>query len=113
MENKPEGGTVVFVLGLLGLLMCQVLGIVAWVMGNTYMSKCREMDVAPEGIAVAGRLLGIISTSIFAISLVIGIMMGSCVLLYKTDALNYQNQKGMEDLINSDLLNSDDEVNGR
>ena len=67
MANKPEGGTVVFVLGLLGLLLCQILGIFAWVMGNTYMGKCREMGVAPEGIAVAGRILGIISTLLFPI----------------------------------------------
>ena len=76
MANKPEGGTAVFVLGLLGLLLCQILGIFAWVMGNTYMGKCREMGVAPEGIAVAGRILGIISTVLIAIGILIVFSIG-------------------------------------
>ena len=74
MANKPEGGTVVFVLGLLGLLMCQVLGIVAWVLGNSYMDKCRAMNVEPEGIAVAGRILGIISTVLFGLGIILTIL---------------------------------------
>ncbi len=80
MANKPEGGTAVFVLGLLGLLLCPILGIVAWVMGNTYMGKCRAMSVAPEGIAVAGRILGIISTVLIAIFT--GILLVSLSLLF-------------------------------
>ena len=106
MENKPEGGTVVFVLGLLGLLMCQVLGIVAWIMGNTYMAKCREMNVAPEGIAVAGRILGIISTCFLAISLFIITMLFSMKFIYPV--IQNATQPGMEDLINSV-----EEANGR
>ncbi|MDG2408903.1 MAG: hypothetical protein P8M53_07850 [Pirellulales bacterium] len=70
MAVKPEGGSTIFVLGLLGLLLCQVLGIIAWVQGNTYMQKCRNMGVEPEGIAVAGRILGIISSIFFIIGLV-------------------------------------------
>ena len=37
MAEKPEGGVAIFVLGLLGMLLCQVLGIIAWVQGNTYL----------------------------------------------------------------------------
>jgi len=62
MEQKPEGATTVFVLGLIGLLVCQILGIVAWILGNNYLKKCRQMNVQPEGMAVAGRILGIIAT---------------------------------------------------
>jgi len=47
-----------------------VLGIIAWVQGNTYMQKCRNMGVEPEGLAVAGRILGMISSILFIISLV-------------------------------------------
>ena len=71
MEPKPEGAVTVFVLGLLGLLLCQILGIAAWVMGNTYMAKCREMSVEPEGLAVAGRILGIIATCLMILGIVI------------------------------------------
>ena len=74
MEPKPEGAVTVFVLGLLGLLLCQILGIAAWIMGNTYMAKCREMSVEPEGLAVAGRILGIIATCLLILSIVIGIL---------------------------------------
>ena len=76
MAVKPEGGSTIFVLGLLGLLLCQVLGIIAWVQGNTYMynackmQKCRNVGVEPEGIAVAGRILGMISSILFILSLV-------------------------------------------
>ena len=70
MAEKPEGGVAIFVLGLLGLLLCQVLGIIAWVQGNTYMQKCRNLGVEPEGIAVAGRILGMISSILFIIGLV-------------------------------------------
>ena len=69
MDQKPEGASTIFILGLLGLLLCQILGIIAWVQGNTYMQKCRNMGVEPEGIAVAGRILGIISSIFFIISL--------------------------------------------
>ena len=62
MDQKPEGATTVFVLGLIGLLVCQILGLVAWILGNNYLKKCRQMNVQPEGMAVAGRILGIIAT---------------------------------------------------
>lgn len=62
MDQKPEGATTVFVLGLIGLLCCQILGIVAWILGNNYLKRCRQMNVQPEGLAVAGRILGIMAT---------------------------------------------------
>ena len=34
-------------------------------MGNGYMAQCRRMRVKPDGLAVAGRILGIISTILF------------------------------------------------
>lgn len=76
MDQKPEGGSTIFVLGLLGLLLCQILGIIAWVQGNTYMAKCRNMGVEPDGLAVAGRILGIISTILLIISVSAGIFLG-------------------------------------
>ena len=66
MENeKPEGAITIFVLGILGLIACQLLGIIAWVQGNTYLAQCRAAEVEPEGLAVAGRVLGIIATILF------------------------------------------------
>ncbi len=74
MDQKPEGASTIFILGLLGLLLCQILGIIAWVQGNTYMQKCRNMGVEPEGIAVAGRILGMISSILMIISFVLFIL---------------------------------------
>jgi hypothetical protein len=72
MEQKPEGGTTIFVLGLLGLLLCGLLGIPAWIMGNSYMEKCRAMGVQPDGLAVAGRIMGMIVTGLMILGLVVG-----------------------------------------
>ena len=72
MEQKPEGAVTVFVLGLLGLVVCGPLGIAAWIMGNSYVEKCRAMSVEPEGLGVAGRILGIIVTCLMILGVVIG-----------------------------------------
>ena len=71
MDQKPKNATTIFVLGLLGILLCQILGIIAWVQGNTYLATCRRLRVQPEGTAVAGRILGIISTILLIISVVV------------------------------------------
>lgn len=71
MEQKPEGGVTVFVMGLLGLLLCPILAPVAWIMGNSYMAKCQAMSVEPEGLAVAGRILGMIGTGLVILWVVV------------------------------------------
>jgi len=76
MDQKPEGATTIFVLGLLGLLLCQILGIIAWVQGNTYLESCRRLGVQPDGMAVAGRILGIIATIILILSVTVGVLVG-------------------------------------
>lgn len=60
----------IFVLGLLGLLVCAILGIFAWIQGNDYMKRCQAMGVEPEGLAVAGRILGMIATILLIVGLV-------------------------------------------
>jgi hypothetical protein len=68
---KPHRGTLILVFGILGLVTCQVFGIVAWVMGN---NDLREMDAGlmdPEGRAntSAGRICGIIATVLMVVIL--------------------------------------------
>ena len=60
--QKPEGAANVFVLGLLGLLVCGILGIFAWTMGNDYVKRCQAMGVEPDGLGVAGRIMGMIAS---------------------------------------------------
>jgi hypothetical protein len=70
----PEASqaTTVLVLGIIGLVFCQILGPFAWVMGNKELEAIDAGRRAPEnrGTANAGRILGIISTVLLAISIV-------------------------------------------
>jgi hypothetical protein len=62
------------VLGILGLVLCQVLSPFAWVIGGRAV---REIDasrgtVGGRGSANAGRILGIVGTVLLAGALVVG-----------------------------------------
>lgn len=76
--SYPEASqaTTVLVLGILGLVICQVLGPFAWVMGNRELEAIDAGRRAPEnrGTANAGRILGIVSTVLLGIGLIIGIL---------------------------------------
>lgn len=68
--QKPEGATNVFVLGLLGLLLCAPIGIFGWTQGNDYIKRCQALGVEPEGLGVAGRIMGMIATCLMILGLV-------------------------------------------
>lgn len=63
--------TTILVLGILSIVVCGVLGPIAWVMGNNAM---REMNANPgveyrnRGNVSAGRVCGIIGTVMLALS---------------------------------------------
>ena len=61
---EDSQSTTVLVLGILSLVLCQVLGPFAWVMGNKEIAAIDAGRRPPEnrGTAQAGRILGIIST---------------------------------------------------
>lgn len=64
-------GTPVLIMGILGLVLFQLLGPVAWVMGNRAL---REIDAAParysnRGSVVAGRICGIIATVLLILAI--------------------------------------------
>lgn len=69
--SPPEGATTILVLGLLGFFCIPVLGIVASFLGHSYMKKCREQGVSPEGTAVAGYILGRIMTFFIVLGLMV------------------------------------------
>ena len=62
----------ILVLGILGLVCCGPLGIVAWVMGNNEIQAidAGRRDPANRGTANAGRIVGIVATVFLAISVV-------------------------------------------
>jgi hypothetical protein len=67
--QEDSQATTILVLGILGLVLCQVLGPFAWVMGNKELAGIDAGRRAPEnrGTAQAGRILGIISTVLMII----------------------------------------------
>ena len=65
--------TTVLVLGILGLVLCQVLSPVAWVMGNRVV---REIDASQgrqggRSSANAGRVCGIVGTILLGVAVVV------------------------------------------
>jgi uncharacterized membrane protein YjgN (DUF898 family) len=69
--NHPQA-TTVLVLGILGLVVCGILGPFAWVMGNRVVA---EIDASGGRVggrteANVGRILGIVATALLAVSLV-------------------------------------------
>jgi hypothetical protein len=73
---KPHRATTILVLGILSLVLCAPLGIVAWIMGN---ADLREMDAGmmdPSGRSTtnAGRICGIIGTVLLGIGIVVFVL---------------------------------------
>ena len=71
--QEDSQATTVLVLGILGLVLCQILGPFAWVMGNKEIAAIDAGQRAPEnrGTAQAGRILGIIATALMAIGVAV------------------------------------------
>jgi hypothetical protein len=61
---RPHNGTMILVLGILSLVVCGLLGPVAWIMGNSDLAAMRSgsMDRSGEGITQAGRICGMIAS---------------------------------------------------
>ena len=72
MYPEASQSTTILVLGILGLVLCQVLGPIAWVMGNKELEAIDSGRRPPEnrGTANAGRILGIIGTIFLAIGVI-------------------------------------------
>lgn len=65
----------VLVLGIVGLVMCQILGPVAWIMGNAELEGIDAGRRAPEnrGLAMAGKVCGMIATALIALGIAWGV----------------------------------------
>jgi hypothetical protein len=63
-DQKPHRGAAVLTLGILSLLVCAILGPIAWVMGSNDLREMADgrMDRSGEGITRAGRIIGIVAT---------------------------------------------------
>lgn len=72
---KPHRGTVILVLGILGLVFCVICGFVAFFMakGDLAEMKAGVMDRTGEGMTTAGYWLGLVSIILFGLGLIMGI----------------------------------------
>lgn len=61
-------GTTIMVIGILSLVICGLLGPVAWVMGNKLKSEAQAAGFPEPGNAKAGRICGIIATALLVFS---------------------------------------------
>jgi uncharacterized membrane protein YjgN (DUF898 family) len=62
----------VLILGILGLVLCQILGPFAWMMGNRVVGEIDAAGGAYAGRDQAniGRILGIVATALLVLSIV-------------------------------------------
>lgn len=69
--SAPHRGVLILVLGILGIVLCGICGIIAWIMGNADLRqmKAGSMDPAGRGLTEAGRICGIIATCLFALQM--------------------------------------------
>jgi len=73
---KPHRGTLILVLGILSLVCCGLLGIAAWLMGNTDLKEMAAgtMDPTGQGMTNAGKICGIIGTVLTILGAIFCIM---------------------------------------
>ena len=74
---KPHRGGVVLTLGILGLAVCVICGIIAWIMGKNDLREMAEgrMDPAGMGMTKAGKICGMISVILTLVGFGIGLLM--------------------------------------
>jgi hypothetical protein len=73
---EPHRATLILVLGILGLVACQPLGIAAWLMGAADLKKMQAgvMDRSGESTTQIGYVLGIVSSILLIFGCLIGIV---------------------------------------
>lgn len=76
---KPHRGTLILVLGILGLVICQPIGIAAWVMGSGDLKQidAGQMDSSGRGLTSAGRICGIVATILLILGVIVGVMLAA------------------------------------
>lgn len=86
MENKsgsPQpNGTMILVLGILSIVICGILGPVAWIMGNNGMTLLNSGggDESQRGNVNIGRICGIVGTVLWGLAIVANIVFGGAML---------------------------------
>ena len=73
---EKSQATTILVLGILGILCCGPLGVVAWVMGNNEVQAIDggRRDPNNRGTANTGRIIGIVATVLWLGALLLGLL---------------------------------------
>ena len=73
---RPGRGGMILTFGILGVVICIIFGIMAWVMGKADLAEmdAGRMNPADRGLTQAGYILGIISVCLAVLGLVIAIV---------------------------------------
>jgi uncharacterized membrane protein YjgN (DUF898 family) len=70
--GSSSRATTSLVLGIIGIVCCQICAPIAWYMGNKELMAIRagQSPASGEGMAKAGKIIGIIGTILLILSLV-------------------------------------------
>jgi len=74
--GEPHRGALVLVLGILSIVLCQLLGPFAWIMGKGDLAKmdAGQMDAEGRGLTQAGKICGMIGTILLCLSVVLTLL---------------------------------------
>ena len=69
----PPRGNTILVLGILSVVLCSILGPVAWAMGNEEIRRidAGQVDPMTRSAVTAGRVCGIVATVLMAVSVLL------------------------------------------
>jgi hypothetical protein len=75
-QVEPHRGVMILVLGILGLMVCGIIGIFAWMMGKRDLDLMRRglMDREGEALTRVGYILGLVATILLLVAVVITIL---------------------------------------
>ena len=73
---KPHRGVTVLVLGIIGIVLCFICGIIAWVMGKNDLKEMDAgvMDPTGRGLTKAGKICGMIGVVVQCVGLAIQLL---------------------------------------
>ncbi len=76
-QLSPHRGTLILVLGILGIVCCFICGIVAWVMGNKDLKQmaAETMDRSGEGLTKAGKICGMVGVILAIVGIVLQLIL--------------------------------------
>jgi hypothetical protein len=74
---KPHRGTLILILGIVGIVICMPCGIAAWIMGKKDLQEMDAglMDPAGRSMTNAGKICGMVAVILAAIVIVLQIVL--------------------------------------